>query len=118
MVWLEVEEVPELVVLVVADLEDVFVLFLVAVFLVAVGAGTAFDATGAGVACCVGMLVKVLEPVVVEVPVVSEVPPSFKPLVVPNCGGVIARTAPRPPTVPPAIKKNLLLIFYLLPLLR
>ena len=44
---------------------------------------------------------------VAVVPPASEPPvPSANPVVDPNCGGVIERTAPRPPTVPPAIKKK------------
>jgi hypothetical protein len=34
---------------------------------------------------------------------IAEPPAMFIELVVDNCGGVIANTAPRPPTVPPAI---------------
>lgn len=36
--------------------------------------------------------------------------PSTNPVVVPNCGGVIDNTAPRPVIVPPAIKKKRLVI--------
>lgn len=36
--------------------------------------------------------------------------PSANPVVVPNCGGVIDSTAPRPVIVPPAIKKKRLVI--------
>ena len=44
---------------------------------------------------------------VAVVPPESDVPvPKVKPLVAPNCGGVIDRTAPSPPMVPPAIKKK------------
>jgi len=76
--------------------EDDEVAFLV---VVAVGAGVlvAWVAAGAGV-------------VVVVVVEVVELPPSnFPPVddVVPNCGGVIDRTAPRPPMVPPAISNTL-----------
>ena len=34
---------------------------------------------------------------------------SANPVVAPNCGGVIERTVPRPPMVPPAIKKKRLI---------
>jgi hypothetical protein len=36
--------------------------------------------------------------------------PSANPVAVPNCGGVIDNTTPRPVTVPPAIKKKRLVI--------
>jgi hypothetical protein len=39
----------------------------------------------------------------VPVAPIAEPPAMFIELVVDNCGGVIANTAPRPPTVPPAI---------------
>ena len=55
-------------------------------------------------------LVDVLEDVVdddVVEPPPSKVPPRPLEDVVPNCGGVIDRTAPRPPMVPPAISNTL-----------
>ena len=70
--------------------------------------------TGAGVDGVVPEVVVPVEEVVPPesevVPPPSEVPmPRAKPVVDPNWGGVIASTAPRPPTVPPAIKKKRLL---------
>jgi len=102
---------------VVADLADVLLLFFVVDFLVATGVGVAGEVAGVAVACCVVVLVKELVPAELDVAVERDAPPNFKVPVLPNCGGVIASTAPRPPTVPPAIKKNLLLIFHSLPLL-
>jgi hypothetical protein len=77
--------------------EDDAVAFFVAV---AVGAGVfaAWVAAGAGVVA-----------VVVVVEVVGLPPSNFPPVddAVPNCGGVMDRTAPRPPMVPPAISITL-----------
>ena len=79
-------------------------------FLVVAGAGVPVFAVGVGVAA--GVLVvppdKGVPPPESEVPPPeSEVPPPrVNPLVEPNCGGVIESTAPRPPIVPPAIKKK------------
>jgi hypothetical protein len=72
-----------------------------------------FVAAGAGVAA--GVDVVPPEPLANElVPPDNEVPvPSASPLVLPNCGGVIERTAPNPPTVPPAIKKKRFVIIFL-----
>ena len=55
--------------------------------------------------------------VVVVVPPPKAVPPSESPLVEPNCGGVMERTAPSPVTVPPAIKKKRL-VFILISLIQ
>jgi hypothetical protein len=93
------------------------VVFLVVVFLVVVVV-LFFVVAGVGVAAVVAGVVVVVVVVVVEVdppanevvPPESEEPvPSANPEVDPNCGGVIANTAPRPPTVPPAIRKKRLL---------
>jgi len=101
----------------VEELEVLVELFLVVLFLVVVVV-LFFVVAGVGVAAAVAGVVVVVVVVVVEVdppakevvPPESEEPvPSAKPVVDPNCGGVIASTAPRPPTVPPAIKKKRLL---------
>jgi len=59
------------------------------------------------VALCDGVAVVLVDTAgvddgVVAIPIADE-PAIAKPLVVDNCGGVIAKTAPRPPKVPPAI---------------
>ena len=74
-------------------------------------------AAGVGVlvmVVCVGVGVLVAPPPIGAVPPDKEVPvPRVNPVVDPNCGGVIASTAPKPPTVPPAInKKRLLSMIY------
>jgi hypothetical protein len=81
-------------------------------FLVVVGVGVLVFGVGvaegvvAGVAAGVAAGVLVVPPDG-DVPPDSEVPvPKVNPLVDPNCGGVMDRTAPNPPTVPPAIKKK------------
>lgn len=65
-----------------------------------------------GVELGAGAAGAVVGPTASEDPLPSEVDPapSAKAVVDPNCGGVIDRTAPRPVTVPPAIKKKRLLI--------
>ena len=73
-------------------------------FLVLEGAGVGVDAGVDGVDG--GVAAGVVTGVVLAPPE-SELPePSANPAVVPNCGGVIESTAPRPVTVPPAIKKK------------
>jgi len=103
---------------VVAFLVDFFVDFLVVtgVEVGAVVAGVGVAAAVAGVVVVVVVVVvvppakEVVPPESEVVPPPSEVPlPRAKPVVDPNCGGVIASTAPSPPTVPPAIKKKRLL---------
>ena len=80
----------------------VFVAFFVGVvvaFFVDAGVGVAAGVTGV-----------VVPPESDVEPPPSAVPvPSANPVVDPNCGGVMERTAPRPPMVPPAIKKKRLL---------
>ena len=73
--------------------------------LVVAGVGVVVFAVEVGVGVAAGVLVvppdKGVPPPESEVP-----PPRVSPLVEPNCGGVIESTAPRPPIVPPAIKKK------------
>ena len=80
----------------------VFVAFFVGVvvaFFVDAGVGVAAGVTGV-----------VVPPESDVEPPPSAVPvPSANPVVAPNCGGVIERTVPRPPMVPPAIKKKRLI---------
>ena len=64
-----------------------------------VAAGVA-ACVAAGVAACVAAAVVTVPPVVGPP---SELESELADVVELNCGGVIAKTAPRPPTVPPAI---------------
>lgn len=88
-----------------------FVLFLLFFFFVVaegvVAAGD--DAAGAGVA---GVVAGAVELCAGELEVTAAgaagVPLGAKPPLLPNCGGVIETTAPKPPMVPPTMSANLL----------
>jgi len=86
----------------------VVVVVVLVVFLVVVVVLVVAFLVAAGVGVAAGVEVVPVDPLASDVvPPESEVPVlSDKPLVDPNCGGVIDKTAPRPPTVPPAIKKK------------
>ena len=107
-------EVEELEVLPELFLVLLFLAVVLVLFLVVAGVGVAAAAAGVVVVVVVVEVVppakEVVPPESEVVPPPSEVPvPRDKPVVDPNWGGVIASTAPRPPTVPPAIKKKRLL---------
>ena len=74
----------------------VFFFFLVEAFVVGVAAG-------AGVVVAAGAVVAGVEVVVEPESEAPDKDPALSPPEEPNCGGVIERTAPSPPIVPPTI---------------
>ena len=97
----------------VADFVAVEVVFLVVVLFCVVAAAADFVAAGAAVVTAAELFeVAELDP---DNEVAAEAPEIASPLS-PNCGGVTDKTAPRPPTVPPAISTTRFMPLPLLPL--